>query len=506
MSTQKRIRRISLYLILLSLPYLIAWISQGSEYYFGGLLLNPIDGYSYFAKMKEGFDGQWLFTLPFTAQPGNGAFLFIFYIFLGHLCRITHIPIPLMFHLVRFLGSGLFLYQLSKFIDRFVKLKNIKAEQIFNFIFLSSGLGWIALFAQYKSADLWVAEAYPFYAALISPHFIFGLYFFLYVLTNLFADRTIARIVKLVFVSLLLALTMPFGTVILVMVIALYWATDKPARTRTNFLMILLVSLPAGLVVLWQYWQTISNPALVVWNRQNITINPPYWDLLLSFSPMVLLAFYALYKWKSMHYVNGYRLAATWFGICLIIILLPFSLQRRFLFGFAIAVTVLGLYGLDDILDKFSFGRILQRVVFILPVITIGMLFVLMGFGIMQKSDYSYLSLDEIQAYQWIADIKNNDLVVFSENIPSLRIPYYTGKRVFYAHPFETIDAAKKEAQTRALLSCSAMDEVNAAIFMRDQDIDLVLLSNSDYIQADCFHGYPILNENQAFILLDVGE
>ena len=67
----KPIYRSALYLTLLiigiNLVLLIyGYLSAGSDYVFGGLLYNTIDGQSYFVKMKEGFDGAWRFTLAYS--------------------------------------------------------------------------------------------------------------------------------------------------------------------------------------------------------------------------------------------------------------------------------------------------------------------------------------------------------------------------------------------------------------------------------------------------------
>ena len=67
----------------------LAVIAGGDTHVFGGFLLNPLDGNSYLAKMQQGASGSWRFTLPFTPEPGEGAYLFLFYLALGHLCRLT---------------------------------------------------------------------------------------------------------------------------------------------------------------------------------------------------------------------------------------------------------------------------------------------------------------------------------------------------------------------------------------------------------------------------------
>ncbi|NIV33482.1 MAG: hypothetical protein GWN58_29745, partial [Anaerolineae bacterium] len=65
-------------------------------------------GESYYAKMQQGARGDWLFHLAFTSEPHEGAFIFTFYLALGHLAAALGLPIPLVYHLAR-ICAGLFL-------------------------------------------------------------------------------------------------------------------------------------------------------------------------------------------------------------------------------------------------------------------------------------------------------------------------------------------------------------------------------------------------------------
>src|SRR4030066_298815 len=66
------------FFILITLPYLWAAQAAGQDFDFGGMLLNPMDGNSYLAKMYQGWQGNWQFRLPFTADPGEGAYFFLY--------------------------------------------------------------------------------------------------------------------------------------------------------------------------------------------------------------------------------------------------------------------------------------------------------------------------------------------------------------------------------------------------------------------------------------------
>ncbi len=102
------------------LPYVAAWwlAPDGTQY--TGLLVNPLDGETYFAKMQQGARGDWLFHLPFTPEPHQGAFVNTFYLVLGHLSALLRLPVPLVYHLARAI-AGLFLLLVAyRFIAAFL--------------------------------------------------------------------------------------------------------------------------------------------------------------------------------------------------------------------------------------------------------------------------------------------------------------------------------------------------------------------------------------------------
>ncbi|HXV97312.1 MAG TPA: hypothetical protein VEC93_02745, partial [Anaerolineae bacterium] len=43
------------------LPYLIAVLTAPQGWQFAGILVNPYDGHSYLAKIRQGLEGNWLF-------------------------------------------------------------------------------------------------------------------------------------------------------------------------------------------------------------------------------------------------------------------------------------------------------------------------------------------------------------------------------------------------------------------------------------------------------------
>ena len=104
-------------LLLVTLPFVIATCSGGDNYIFNGFLLNPLDGNSYIAKMYQGWEGSWRFFLPYTSEPGEGAYLFLFYLGLGHLARILNTPLLVVYHFARLMGCIVLLMTLWWFYD-----------------------------------------------------------------------------------------------------------------------------------------------------------------------------------------------------------------------------------------------------------------------------------------------------------------------------------------------------------------------------------------------------
>ena len=97
--------RAAVLILLTSLPYLIVTVTTPQELFYTGFLTNPEDGHSYLAKMRQGKRGDWLFHLPYTAEPHRGEFLFIYYLALGHLARWTGMPLIALWHAARVLNG-----------------------------------------------------------------------------------------------------------------------------------------------------------------------------------------------------------------------------------------------------------------------------------------------------------------------------------------------------------------------------------------------------------------
>ena len=135
---------ISLAVLLLTLiPYGLVYASAGG-YRFTGFLFNPYDAASYLAKMRQGYEGQILYTLAFTEDPGPGALFFTYYSLLGHLARLLHFPLMAIWHIARILGGAFFLTAAWEFFGR-IGLAARGRRIAWIILLLGSGFGFLAV-------------------------------------------------------------------------------------------------------------------------------------------------------------------------------------------------------------------------------------------------------------------------------------------------------------------------------------------------------------------------
>ncbi len=450
-----------LYLLAITAPTLAAVTLQGDAHVFGGILINQADGYSYFAKMYQGWQGGWLFHLPYTAETSGGAFFHFYYISMGHIARWMELSIPFTYHFFRVAGSLLLLVALYRFFTMYLQNESAR-RTAFTLAAVGLGMGWLSPLLNTLTADLWVAEAYPFLSGFTNAHFPLGLALILFLaLPRQAGFWGAAGTAGLAF---LLGIISPFGVVIALLpwAGAFLWEVGN----RREALRALIAISVGGLPVLAYDWLAIrADPQLAAWDAQNITASPVWWDLLIALSPVLLLA------------VFGWRRApgqlAGWAALGLALIFIPFELQRRFMLGLYVPLCGLAALGLEAVFK----GRRAQRVsrgALTLLVLPTPLLILLSTFAAMASRDVRlYLSPGELAAYTWLAEAAPADSLVLASPESGLRLPAFTGQRVIYGHPFETVNAEVELAAVEAFFG--GMDAAAAEAFLAGRGVDYVL-------------------------------
>ncbi len=446
-----------IFLLLVCLPYLYAAAAGGVDFVFGGFLLNPIDGNSYLAKMYQGWRGEWQFQLPYTAEQGEGAYLFIFYLFLGHVARNLGLSLPVTFHLARLLAAGLLLISLFRFFEDSL---GQSSKLAFLLAIFGSGLGWLATLFGLFTADFWVAEAYPFLSAYANPHFPLALALMLAALTRISNRECRSGWFQMALYAIsgfILALILPFGIVLVVLLLLVLWiwrAADLIGQgERVSQIIFAPEAVRRGLalaaggapVLLYYLWAVNSNSQLAAWNAQNLTPSPPWWDVLLAFSPALPVALLgAWWAWRASD--ASLRVLLVWLILGLVMLALPIGLQRRFILGYFIPLAGLAAYAVSQIKSsQRSWRKLFSAGLILLSIPTNFVILLTALFGIQTHDAQIYLERAEVQAFDWIRAETEQDALILAAPDTGLLIPAYTGRRVIYGHPFETVDAEQRK-------------------------------------------------------------
>lgn len=458
-----------IFLLAITLPYGYAAISAGERDIFGGFLLNPIDGNTYLAKMYQGWEGSWKYTLPYTPQVSQGAYINLYYLVLGHLARWINLPLIWVFHAARVLGAIFLLWALYRFLKAFSSGPR-QLGLAFGVAALGSGMGWMLLPFGVFTADFWVAEAYPFLSAYVNPHFPLSLGLLLWLLTPIALPagqavlkggwKNAVREWRAFFLALGIALLSPFAVVIALLLLGLMTFLALVSRKDSwrcaqyagRFFWAALGGAP---VLIYDLVAILGDTQLRAWNTQNLTPAPPIWDLFFSFSPALILAILgSVTLWRSRRFSvlpgsPDWRLPLIWGALALVLLYLPLSLQRRFLLGWYVPLVALAIPGLEWL----SAGnarrfRLLAAMLLILALPTNLLILATARQAVQTHNAELFLRREEKQAFDWLAKQPSRQAVVLASPRTGLFIPAYTGMRVVYGHPFETAHAEQQKQAT----------------------------------------------------------
>lgn len=451
-------------LLLASLPYLVGILAAGPDQVFSGLQVNPLDGVSYLAKMRLGYNGGWLFQLLFTPEQGQGVFLFTYFIGLGHLARIFGLPLIVVFHAARLLGGFALLWMIYELIARVTDTIDLR-RRAWWIVALSSGVGWLAVMLGHAdSSDMTIAESNTFYSLIANAHFalaaaiMIGMFILMLTMRSFSIGRTMALIV----LSLFLAILQPFAPaavygIVGVTLLVVWWrnarsrpewsaveSKDASAFPRAQFLSAFIAGLITAPLLLYLYSATQADEVLRAWSQQNQTLSPPPIDYLLGYGLLWVFAFFgARQAWRRKS--DWDVLLLVWIIVTLPMLYAPFLLQRRLSLGLHVPIGILAAIGLTEIVRAKWPRRILIGATLLTSVFIELALF---G-GAAARDPRIYLTTSEAAALNWLQRNAPPEAVVLASPELGGFIPAFAGQRVVYGHPYETVNAQAREQQVK---------------------------------------------------------
>lgn len=419
---------------------------------FSGFLINPIDGFSYLAKMRQGQGGAWLFRLPYAVNPGPGVLLYVYYLALGQLAGVFKLPLLVVFHTARFLAACFMFWMSFLFCKRM--LAGMRAQwAAFLLILTSAGLGWLALPLGIQASDLSIPESIPFLAAYTNAHFPLACGLILASVLVVEGQSNVRlRAAASGVLGLSLGAVLPFSLASLLFFLGGWLVTEIGISLRQQdwrrawlswrgslipFVALVLGALPW---LVYGVWILLHHSEIASWTTQNLTPSPPVHDYIIGFGGVLLLACVTLLRGKLLRDARG-RLLAFWAIGNFLLLYAPIGLQRRLSLGLYFPLVCLAVMALE----AFELSRSRYRLLFVsLWVISIPsiILMIVAGLsGVQQRHPTVVHTHAEMTAYSWISDdIPPGSVILASPEVGN-RLPAFANVRVLYGHPFETPDA-----------------------------------------------------------------
>lgn len=466
-----------IWLFFISFPMFLGYLRSDNEVSFGGLIFNPIDGYSYLAKMQQGSSGEISFQLPYSSQENGSIFIFTFYILLGHISRLTGIEIPIIFNVFRIGIAILCFFSIDQLLRNLFHQDDLYLKSAFISLLFGGGLGWIYFLFGDLPIDFWVSEAYIFLSSISNPHFILSFLILGFLLKLILQEKVDIKSSVLFFIlSIILSSISPFASIIFCFVLMV-----DILQNRNKFFQKLKIFLsftfPAFIVGGYQYFSIKNDPILRAWDQQNVTLTPGFINLIFGLSPFFIgIAIMVYLNIKNKIQISKpIWLMIIWilFTICMAFV--PFNLQRRFLVGIYLPITIVFWYTTKSYIQSNQ-----KRLKNAIPYILIGsviisnlIIFVGSTSAINNKDDIFFIRNNVSSAIDWMDRNIEKNSVILSDESNGLKIPALGHYKVVYGHPFESIRADEMKLNVSNIWT-GQMSEENAKEFIIEYDVDYV--------------------------------
>jgi hypothetical protein len=482
-----------------NLPYMVGYSAGDSLHVFSGFFVFEQDGFSYLAKMRQGAQGNWLFKLPYTTEPHQGAFLYVFYLVAGKLSHILGMTNIAIYHSSRLLGSLLLLTVGAKFVIHFADTRRWRLLSWFLILF-GGGAGWlISMFnAQYISYASVAPDAFVYSVLFGPPHVIIALALLLWTLlriSRLFSlskANSRPRIALLAAVGGLgVALSRPEYVPILLFVAGTYWLTLYWRDRRLHlaeFCWTAVAALPGLSYAAYVFYVSHANPAIAAWAAQNPFRSPSLPNLLTGIGLLLVPAVLGMMGRphdRSISRIAWFQsrdrlLVTSWLLVLPLLLYLPLSLNRRLIGGAQFAMALVAGYWIDRHLIPWLSALAVRRTaagpVLVLAAMLLFSYPFLFGLGatslVSSRPESLFLSADESAALEWLADRGGRPIVLADETTGN-HIPAYSDAIPVLGHPIETLAYEQKRSAIEQFFGPGADWNARKAI-LKQYGVDLV--------------------------------
>jgi hypothetical protein len=438
----------------------------GSKWQFMGALHDYRNGASELSRVFQGAEGRWLTYFLHTPEPHNRVFIETIYAFLGQISRITLLSPLVIFHVARLAASYIMylaLYQFAASVWTKVRTRRL----FFMLAAIGGGFGWVLgpLTGNVTYLDLTAPEAFPFYSSLVNVHFplaIACLAVMSSVIIMAFRPGGIQEpnlrngglVISLLSFILVVIYPLAFVSIMIAFVVCLVWTAYRARRIDVSQARWLMWMMLPALPVLAYYGAILTYNDLVVeiWEQQNSSAPASPLVLILSLGPLVIIALPGIYRAVRRFEPDGDQFLVIWFITIIVLIYLPTLARQRFVLGITIPLVYFGTRSLEDFWLNYVNRRWRWRImVGAIPLLAASHILVLIlplrsiSDGDFSEAEGMLLQEDYFVVFDWLESRTNANDVVLASPTVSLWLPVWTGARVVYGHPTETVEASKKK-------------------------------------------------------------
>ncbi len=493
------------------IPYIVGYTQQTPQQRFSGFIIAADDSFSYIAKMRHGFDGDWNFYLFYTAEPHAAApLIFLPYIVPGQLMRLfldadsprLYDTMVAVFHAMRLMFGFMLLLVMYRFIAAFITTPSLR---LLTLVIAALGGGLGVLLPAFASGALppewYIPESFTFLVLLLLPHLALARAAMLAGFLALFSSAN--RRVYAVLAGglwLVTALSVPFYLVVIYAVLGVWglllWAKNRafPTDLFVRCLIAGGITLPLFAYYVWVF---SANPAFAQWSGQNTLPSPPLHHYLLAYGPFLVAGAFAVRSvWRSADERATVLLA--WVLVGLLLVYLPIGVQRRLAEGVIVSLSILAVMGISGVgagdrksaeVGEAKTPRWASIALVLTTVPT--MLLLLLGSTLTVISTPPDLYVDEatVRALQWLdgnAVETERGAVIAARKQVGNRLPAYTSLRPYVGHGPETLNSIEKEQQADSFFDAEWLPETQRGwLSAPDNYIDYVLYTGGDVQTAD---------------------